>query len=149
MKFFFVSLLYFLSLISTSLAQQSMIPLKEYVEKNNINDVAVQSYIFNRCAGITGYVHSMLEKEPNSKESSAIYLRVSAEMTNRASTLYSKHNKVDLNTAMNENLKRAVSMMKLYQEDAKENFIKTGSYLTGIVKQDMDYCVKIEKEFQK
>ena len=31
----------------------------------------------------------------------------------------------------------------------KENFIKTGSYLTGIVKQDMDYCVKIEKEFQK
>jgi hypothetical protein len=106
-------------------------------------------YIFNRCAGITGYVHSMLEKEPNSQKSSAIYLRVSAEMTNRAATLYSKHSNVDLNTALDENLKRAVSMMKLYQEDSKENFLKTGGYLTGIVKQDMDYCVKIEKEFKK
>ena len=106
-------------------------------------------YIFNRCAGITGYVHSMLEKEPNSQKSSAIYLRVSAEMTNRAATLYSKHSNVDLNTALDENLKRMGSMLKLYQEDSKENFLKTGGYLTGIVKQDMDYCVKIEKEFQK
>ena len=59
MKFFFISLLYFLSLISTSLAQQSMIPLKEYVDKNNTNDVAVQSYIFNRCAAVSLYVGSL------------------------------------------------------------------------------------------
>ena len=124
---------------------------KESIETYGKNNSGTTSliYIFNRCAGITGYVHSMLEKEPNSQKSSAIYLRISAEMTNRATTLYSKHSKVDLNTAMDENLKRMGSMLKLYQEDSKENFIKTGGYLTGIVKQDMDYCVKIEKEFKK
>jgi len=142
--FSFILLITFSSISKANNFKES---IEIYGKKNSGTTSLI--YIFNRCAGITGYVHSMLEKEPNSKESSAIYLRVSAEMTNRASTLYSKHSKVDLNTATNENLKRAVSMMKLYQEDAKENFIKTGSYLTGIVKQDMDYCVKIEKEFQK
>jgi arsenate reductase-like glutaredoxin family protein len=142
--FSFILLITFSSISKANNFKES---IEIYGKKNSGTTSLI--YIFNRCAGITGYVHSMLEKEPNSKESSAIYLRVSTEMTNRASTLYSKHSKVDLNNAMNENLKRTVSMMKLYQEDAKENFIKTGSYLTGIVKQDMDYCVKIEKEFQK
>jgi len=142
--FSFILLITFSSISKANNFKES---IEIYGKKNSGTTSLI--YIFNRCAGITGYVHSMLEKEPNSKESSAIYLRVSTEMTNRASTLYSKHSKVDLNTATNENLKRAVSMMKLYQEDAKENFIKTGSYFTGIVKQDMDYCVKIEKEFQK
>lgn len=42
-----------------SLAQQSMIPLKEYIDKNNTNDFAVQSYIFNRCAAVSLYVGSL------------------------------------------------------------------------------------------
>jgi hypothetical protein len=142
--FSFILLITFSSISNANNFRES---IEIYGKKNSGTTSLI--YIFNRCAGITGYVHSMLEKEPNSQESSAIYLRVSAEMTSRASTLYSKHSKVDLNTAMNENLKRAVSMMKFYQEDAKENFIKTGRYFAGIVKQDMDYCVQIEKEFQK
>lgn len=142
--FSFILLITFSSISKANNFRES---IEVYGKKNSGTTSLI--YIFNRCAGITGYVHSMLEKEPNSQNSSAIYLRASAEMTNRASTLFSNHNKVDFNTALNENLKRMGSMVKLYQEDAKENFIKTGRYLTGIVKHDMDYCLEIEKEFKK
>ena len=106
-------------------------------------------YVFNRCAGVTGYLHSMLEKEPGEQKTSNIYLNISAVMSSRAAELYSKHNKVDNKKSVDESLKRAVNIMQLYQADSKENFIKSGSYLTGIVKQDLEYCVLIEKEFRK
>lgn len=106
-------------------------------------------YVFNRCAGVTGYLHSMLEKEPGEQKTSNIYLNISAAMSSRAAELYSKHNKVDNNKSVDESLKRAVNIMQLYQADSKENFIKSGNYLTGIVKQDLEYCVLIEKEFRK
>ena len=141
------SLILLITSSSISKANNFRESIQVYGKKNSGTTSLI--YIFNRCAGITGYVHSILENEPNSQKSSAIYLRISAEMTNRATALYSKHSNVDFNTAMDVNLKRAVSMMKLYQEDAKENFIKTGSYLAGIAKQDMAYCVEIEKEFTK
>jgi hypothetical protein len=142
--FSFILLITFASISKANNFRES---IETYGKKNTGTTSLI--YIFNRCAGVTGYVHSMLEKEPNSQETSAIYFRVSTEMTKRASNLYSIHSKVDLNTAMNENLKRFESMMKLYQEDSKENFLKTGRYFTGIVKQDMEYCLKIEKEYQK
>lgn len=144
-------IIFFFTLLITFSSTSNAGNFKESIENYGKNNSGTTSliYIFNRCAAITGYVHSMLEKEPSSQKSSAIYLRISTEMTNRAATLYSKHNKVDLNTALDENFKRLSSMLKLYQEDSKENFIKTGGYLTGIVKQDMDYCVEIEKEFNK
>ena len=141
------SLLLLIIFSSISSANNFRESIQVYGKKNSGTTSLI--YIFNRCAGITGYVHSILENEPNSQNSSAIYLRISAEMTNRAAALYSKHSNVNFNTAMDVNLKRAVSMFKLYQEDAKENFIKTGSYLDGIANQDMAYCVKIEKEFGK
>ena len=106
-------------------------------------------YVLNRCSGVTGYLHSMLEQEPNQQQASKIYLNISSTMTSRASEAYSKHSKIDINKSMDENLKRAVSMMKLYQADAKENFLKTGAYINGIVKEDLDYCVSLEKEFRK
>jgi hypothetical protein len=142
--FSFILLITFSSISNANNFRES---IEIYGKKNSGTTSLI--YIFNRCAGITGYVHSILENEPNSQKSSAIYLRISAEMTNRATALYSKHSNVDFNTAMDVNLKRTVSMMKLYQEEGKENFIKTGRYLAGIAEQDMAYCVKIEKEFTK
>lgn len=106
-------------------------------------------YVLNRCSGVTGYLHSMLENEPNQQQASKMYLNISSLMTSRASEAYSKHSKTDINKSLDENLKRAVIMMKFYQADAKENFLKTGAYLNGIVKQDLDYCVSLEKELRK
>ena len=121
--------------------------ISSYSSKNK--GVTSMIYVFNRCAGVTGYLHSMLEKEPGEQKTSNIYLNISAAMSSRAAELYSKHNKVDNNKSVDESLKRAVNIMQLYQADSKENFIKSGNYLTGIVKQDLEYCVLIEKEFRK
>ena len=140
-------LAFFLYLTSNSFALNFKESIATYGKKNSGTTSLI--YIFNRCAGVTGYVHMMLEKEPNSKQSSAIYLKVSSEMTNRASQLYSQHSNVALSKSLDENLSRMQSLLKLYQADAKENFIKSGSYLSGIVKEDMEYCIQIEKEFKK
>lgn len=93
MKKITISLFVFFYLNSISFALNFKESIELYSKKNSGTTSLI--YIFNRCAGVTGYVHLMLEREPNSKQASAIYLRVSAEMTNRATELYSKHSKVD------------------------------------------------------
>jgi hypothetical protein len=147
MKKITLSLFVFFYLNSISFALNFKESVESYSKKNSGTTSLI--YIFNRCAGVTGYVHLMLEREPNSKQASAIYLRVSAEMTNRATELYSKHSKVDSKKSLDENLNRAKSLIQLYEKDAKENFIKSGSYLSGIVKDDMEFCVQLEKELKK
>ena len=147
MKKITLFLFVFFYLNSISFALNFNESVESYAKKNSGTTSLI--YIFNRCAGVTGYVHLMLEREPNSKQASAIYLRVSAEMTNRAAELYSKHSKVDSKKSLDENLNRAKSLIQLYEKDAKENFIKSGSYLSGIVKNDMDFCVQLEKELKK
>lgn len=140
-------LLIFILNLNTSYALNFNENLNSYTSKNK--GATSMIHVFNRCAGVTGYLYSMLENEPNQQKASNIYLNISSTMTIRASEAYSKHNKLDIKKSTDENFKRAVAMMQLYQADGKENFIKLGSYLTGIIKQDLDYCILLEKDFRK
>lgn len=144
MKFFFVSLLYFLSLISTSLAQQSMIPLKEYVEKNNTNDVAVQSYIFNRCAAVSLYVGSL--SQHNKDQTVTIQSLKNYELFAEANMahLVSKGNMTAKDAR--KNFEDNVPPMSLaYSKDGQENFVKRGDYTKGYIFDDFVFCNRILK----
>ena len=144
MKFFFVSLLYFLSLISTSLAQQSMTPLKEYVEKNNTNDVAVQSYIFNRCAAVSLYVGSLNQhsKDQTVMTQSLKNYELFAEAN--MAHLVSKGN-MTANDARKNFEDNVPPMSKTYAKDGQENFVKRGDYTKGYIFDDFVFCNRILK----
>ena len=116
----------------------------------NQNDGTVANiYILNRCSGITGYFYSMMSREPNGQDAANTFLRISTLMTNRATEIYRKHSKTSYQKSLQENMNRATRMSKLYSEDAKEMFTKTGSYLSGIVRDDMNFCTEFERLLQK
>ena len=144
MKFFFLSLLYFLSLISTSLAQQSMIPLKEYVEKNNTNDVAVQSYIFNRCAAVSLYVGSLSQNNKDQKVTTQSLKNYELFAEANMAHLVSKCNMTAKDAR--KNFEDNVPTMSLaYSKDGQENFVKRGDYTKGYIFDDFVFCNRILK----
>ena len=144
MKFLFVSLLYFLSLISTSLAQQSMTPLKEYVGNNNTNDVNVQSYIFNRCAAVSLYVGTLNQhsKDQTVMTQSLKNYELFAEAN--FTHLVSKGNMTakDARKNFEDNV---LPMSKAYAKDGQENFVKRGDYTKGYIFDDFVFCNRILK----
>jgi len=144
MKFFFVSLLYFLSLISTSLAQQSMTPLKEYVEKNNTNDVAVQSYIFNRCAAVSLYVGSLNQHRKDQTVMTQSLKNYELFAESNMAHLVSKGNMTaqDARKNFEDNVP---PMSKAYAKDGQENFVKRGDYTKGYIFDDFVFCNRILK----
>ena len=139
MKFFFISLLYFLSLISTSLAQQSMTPLKDYVSKNDINNVSIQSYVFNRCAAVSLYVGSLNQHNKDQTVTTQSLKNYELFAKANVANLVSKGNMTakDARKNFEDNV---LPMSKAYAEDGQENFVKRGDYTKGYIFDDFVFC---------
>jgi hypothetical protein len=143
-KFISTILLYFVSLTSVSLAQQSMIPLKDYISKNNTDDVAVQSYILNRCAAVNLYISVL---NPNAADKSV------ATRTQKNYELFAELNfthlttkgKMKNNEAQKNIFDNIPLMSKAYGDDGQANFVKTGEYTTGYIFEDFQICNKFLK----
>jgi hypothetical protein len=143
-KFISTILLYFVSLTSVSLAQQSMIPLKDYISKNNTDDVAVQSYILNRCAAVNLYISVL---NPNAADKSV------ATRTQKNYELFAELNfthlttkgKMKNNEAQKNIFDNIPPMSKAYGDDGQANFVKTGEYTTGYIFEDFQICNKFLK----
>ena len=115
----------------------------ENYEKNNPGHTAL-IYILNRCSGVLSYVSSMLFKED--VETALVINKTGSQFVNIASLLYSKHNNTTLKIASDISLNRMMQLEKLYRQDAKEMFLKKGKYLTGIIKDDNIFCLRIASE---
>ena len=133
-----------MSLISTSLAQQSMTPLKEYVGNNNTNDVNVQSYIFNRCAAVSLYVGTLNQhsKDQTVMTQSLKNYELFAEAN--FTHLVSKGNMTAKDASKNFE-DNVPPMSKAYAKDGQENFVKRGDYTKGYIFDDFVFCNRILK----
>jgi hypothetical protein len=121
-----------------------MTPLKEYVEKNNTNDVAVQSYIFNRCAAVSLYVGSLNQhsKDQTVMTQSLKNYELFAEAN--MAHLVSKGNMTAKDAR--KNFEDNVPPMSLaYSKDGQENFVKRGDYTKGYIFDDFVFCNRILK----
>ena len=87
----------------------------------------------------------MLLKEPGQKKTALIYLDYSNQSIDYASKLYLKHHNVTYAKASDINLERMMKLEQLFREDAKELFLKNGSYLSGHVFEDLQTCVSTLK----
>jgi hypothetical protein len=101
-----------------------MTPLKEYVEKNNTNDVAVQSYIFNRCAAVSLYVGSLSQHNKDQTVTTQSLKNYELFAEANMAHLVSKGNMTaqDARKNFEDNVP---PMSKAYAKDGQENFVKT------------------------
>lgn len=138
-KFVTAFLLCFLYLTSVSFAQQSMISLKDYITKNNTDDVAVQSYILNRCAAVNLYISVL---SPNAADKSVAIrtqknYELFAELNLKHLTTKGKMKNSDAQKNIFDNIP---PMSKAYGDDGQANFVKTGEYTTGYIFEDFQIC---------
>ena len=138
-KIFLIGFLFFLSISTMSLAKQSMISLKDYINKNNVNETAVQSYVFNRCAAVSLYVSSLFQHYQDKS------LSVKAEKNYK---FFSEANFIHLTNKGNMTAESASknfdenvpSMTKIYFNDGQNNFLQSGEYTTGYIIEDFQIC---------
>lgn len=138
-KFVTAFLLCFLYSTSVSFAQQSMISLKDYITKNNTDDVAVQSYILNRCAAVNLYISVL---SPNAADKSVAIrtqknYELFAELNLKHLTTKGKMKNSDAQKNIFDNIP---PMSKAYGDDGQANFVKTGEYTTGYIFEDFQIC---------
>ena len=134
-----VFLIYFISLTSVSLAQQSMVPLKQYINKNNVNDTAVQSYVLNRCAAVSLYISALNQSAAD---------KTISTQTKKNYETFAELNLIHLTTKGNMTQKDAQKnifdnippMSKAYGADGQANYVKTGEYTTGYIFEDFQIC---------
>jgi len=117
------------------------VTINEYSLSNK--GVVSSIYILNRCSGVLVYLSSMLLKEPDQKKAALKYIDYSTVATHNASKLYSKHHNVSYEKANDVLFNRMVKLENFYREDAKELFLRNGSYLSGHVWEDLDTCITI------
>ena len=118
---------------------------KETINNYSLNNKGVVStiYILNRCSGLLTYTSSMMLKEPNGKEIAMKYIDLSTVSLDTASRLYAKHHGVSYEEAGDVLFKRLIKLESFYREDAKELFLRNGSYLSGHVWEDFDTCITV------
>jgi hypothetical protein len=139
MKKVFLIILCLSSLVPTSLAQQSMLSIKEYLMKNDEKDPVVFSYFGNRCAAVSKYISDLSENFSDKTLTTRAYKNFKnfAELNFVHNTNKLKMTKQQAEDNFNNNLK---TMLLLYAQDAQMNFSRTGEYTTGYIDNDFREC---------
>jgi predicted HTH domain antitoxin len=88
-------------------------------------------------------------KEPDQKELALKYIDLSTVSIDTASKLYSKHHSVSYEQASEILFKRLIKLESFYRADAKELFLRNGSYLSGHVWDDFDTCITVIESILK
>ena len=124
---------------------------KETINQYSLVNKGVVStiYILNRCSGLLTYTSSMMLKEPDQKEIALKYIDLSTVSIDTASKLYSKHHNVSYEQASEILFKRLIKLESFYREDAKELFLRNGSYLSGHVWDNFDTCITVIESILK
>jgi len=138
-KNFLVFFLFLLFPTLTSLAQQSMTSLKDYISNNDVNNVAVQSYIFNRCAAVNLYVGSLTQNSTDKSVMEKSLKNYEFFAETNIKHLVSKGN-MTAESARKNFTDNVPAMSKIYGKDGQENFVKTGDYTKGYIFDDFSIC---------
>ena len=115
--------------------------IESYYSKNSGTVASI--YGLNRCAAVLVYISSKLFNEPGQKDNALKYVTLSTVASEYATKLHSKNSNVSYNKALISMEKRMMQLDKLYRDDAKQNFLKEGKYISSIILSDIDYCTQV------
>jgi hypothetical protein len=141
---FFILIFYLLSICQTLKADNN-IPLKNYLEKKNLEDSTTQIYLLNRCSAVYVYSSAMILKtDPiNSKK----FIEIANNLLFKSVELKIIDNKEKLENAQKKAAEEREKSFNNYTVDGKKNWDKNKSYFKGsYISEDMLICAKLVSE---
>tara|TARA_B100001093_G_scaffold34876_1_gene30057 strand:+ start:719 stop:1138 length:420 start_codon:yes stop_codon:yes gene_type:complete len=126
--------------MSVSYAQQSLRPLSEIVQKDNLDDPSVNLYIYQRCSGVYLTMSAMLYKQKLVEESKK-FDTGQAIFALGAQYLLSQEPGQNENSAKGQVKSNIEEISTKYVKDMKSNYITNGNYtLDTYIENDLQIC---------
>ena len=136
-------------LMNLAVAQQSFKPLSEFTQDHDIfNDNGAMTYALQRCSAVYNTTQALIfdqDKELSDKQfETSVYLGQLAVM------LHASIKDMDHRTAEIEVAELIKAQAEIYLEDAKANYLKTGSYVMNTyIESDLTYCKVLAEGLNK
>ena len=111
------------------------------VNKGNVATI----YVLTRCSALLSFTSAMIINESGQNKNSKIYTDYSIIVIHAATKVYLNHHGVSYDEARENLLERRMRLISFYREDAKELFLRNGSYLSGYIRGDLETCVLVSE----
>tara|TARA_B110000444_G_scaffold35206_1_gene30598 strand:- start:131 stop:574 length:444 start_codon:yes stop_codon:yes gene_type:complete len=139
--FFLIINLYLINFINFANAD-SNIPLKEYLEKKDIEKGATQIYLLNRCSAVYAYASAIILK--TDVLTSKGFIEKANNLLFKSVELMVIEEKEKLEEAQKKAEKKRKELFNAYIIDGKENWKKNKSHFKGsYISGDMSICSKL------
>jgi len=131
------------SLLLTSLVKaESNISLKDYLDKNNIEDGSTQIYLLSRCSAVYAYASGIILK--SDAVSSKNFIEISNNLLFKSVELMVIEEEKKLEEAQKKAENERKKLFNNYITDGKKNWEKNQSHFKGsYISNDMTICSKL------
>ena len=131
------------SLLLTSLVKaDSNISLKDYLDKNNIEDGSTQIYLLSRCSAVYAYASGIVLK--SDAVSSKNFIEISNNLLFKSVELMVIEEEKKLEEAQKKAENERKKLFNNYITDGKKNWEKNKSHFKGsYISNDMTICSKL------
>ena len=144
MKKLFLSILVICSLLGgNAYAYNFKETINQYSSANKGNVAII--YVLTRCSALLSFTSAMIINESGQNKNSKIYTDYSIIAIHAATKVYLNHHSVTYDKARENLLERRMRLISFYREDAKELFLRNGSYLSGYILGDLETCVLVSE----
>ena len=141
----FIVIIFSLLLLPNLVKADSNISLKNYLDKNNIEDGSTQIYLLSRCSAVYAYASGIVLK--SDAVSSKNFIEISNNLLFKSVELMVIDENKKLEEAQEEAEKSRKELFSNYIADGKKNWEKNKSHFKGsYISDDMVICSKLIKE---
>ena len=119
--------------------------LKEYLDKNDLEDGSTQIYLLKRCSAVYAYASGIVLK--SDAVSSKNFIEISNNLLFKAVELKVIDEKKKLEDAQEEAEQSRKELFNIYITDGKKNWEKNKSHFKGsYISDDMAICSKLTED---
>tara|TARA_B110000495_G_C22647930_1_gene384277 strand:+ start:193 stop:627 length:435 start_codon:yes stop_codon:yes gene_type:complete len=135
---FLITTLYFINFANAD----SNIPLKEYLEKNDIGKGSTQVYLLNRCSAVYAYASAIILK--TDALTSKGFIEKANNLLFKSVELMIIEEEKKLEVAQKKAQKKRKELFNKYIDDGKKNWEKNKSHFKeSYISGDMSICSKL------
>jgi hypothetical protein len=139
--FFLITTLYLIIFVNLAYAD-SNIPLKEYLEKKNIEKGITQIYLLNRCSAVYAYASAIILK--TDVLTSKGFIEKANNLLFKSVELMVIEEEEKLEEAQKKAKEKRKELFNEYISDGKKNWEKNKSHFKGsYISEDMSICSKL------
>jgi len=138
---FLITTLYLITFINFANAE-SIVPLKEYLKKKNIEKGSTQIYLLNRCSAVYAYASAIILK--TDVLTSKGFIEKANNLLFKSVELMVIEEEKKLDEAQKKAGEKRKELFNKYIIDGKKNWEKNKSHFKGsYISEDMSICSKL------